>query len=128
MFCLSSFVATAAHHNEKPAKVYELRTYHTHEGKLDALHARFKNHTHKIFNRLNMKVVAYWTPTHSPESENTLIYILQHDSEQDAKNKWKTFVADPKWKVAYKASKVNGPLVKKIDVVFMQSTDYSPAL
>ena len=110
------------------SKVYEMRTYYTHDGKLNALHARFKNHTHEIFERLDMKVVAYWTPTKSPDSENTLIYILEHDSEQDAKHKWNTFIADPDWVKAYKASKNNGDLVKKIDVVFMRMTDFSPSL
>ena len=75
-----------------------------------------------------MKIVAYWTPTKSPDSNNTLIYILEHDSKQDAKHKWKTFIADPDWNRAYKASKKDGDLVKKIDVVFMRKTDFSPSL
>ncbi|MDU0355954.1 NIPSNAP family protein [Paraglaciecola aquimarina] len=128
IMCFSIFNAAAGQHNAKPEKVYELRTYHTYDGKLNDLHARFNNHTHAIFTRLGMKVIAYWTPTQAPDSENTLIYILEHDSEADAKAKWQTFVNDPEWKLAAKASKVNGPLVKKIDVVFMQSTAYSPAL
>ena len=31
--------------------VYELRVYHANEGKLDALLARFRDHTIAIFNR-----------------------------------------------------------------------------
>lgn len=128
IFMLGSLPTLAGHHKEKSEKVYELRTYYTHDGKLDALKSRFKDHTHNIFNRLNMKVIAYWTPTQSPEADNTLIYIIEHDSEADAKKKWQTFIKDPAWKKAYKASKVNGPLVDKIDVVFMQTTDFSPSL
>ena len=104
-----------------------MRTYYTHDGKLDALHVRFKDHTQEILERLGMKVVAYWTPTTRPDSENTLIYILEHGSEQDANNKWKTFIADPDWIKAYKASKSNGNLVDKIDVVFIQKTDFLPS-
>jgi hypothetical protein len=109
-------------------KVYELRTYHTNEGKLLELQTRFREHTHSIFERLNMKVVAYWIPTTAPESSNTLIYILEHDSEQDAKQKWQTFIADPTWVKAYQASRKKGALVDSIDVVFMQTTDFSPKL
>ena len=124
----SLFAAGKDSHQNAVSKVYEMRTYHTHEGKLDALHARFRDHTHEIFGRLGMKVVAYWTPTKSPNLENTLIYILEHDSEQDAKNKWETFIADPDWVKAYQNSKINGDLVKKIDVIFMYKTDFSPSL
>jgi hypothetical protein len=109
-------------------KVYELRTYHANEGKLLELQTRFREHTHSIFERLNMKVVAYWIPTTAPESSNTLIYILEHDSEQDAKQKWQTFIADPTWVKAYQASRKKGALVDSIDVVFMQTTDFSPKL
>lgn len=130
MLFFSTFTLNAAHHGEKKSstKVYEMRTYYTHEGKLDDLKKRFRDHTDAIFTRLGMKSIAYWTPTTSPGADNTLIYILEHDSEQDAKLKWETFVADPAWKKAYKASKVNGPLVKKIDKVFMKTTDFSAAL
>ena len=36
--------------DEKPAtaKIFELRTYKTHPGKLTALHARFRDHTCKL--------------------------------------------------------------------------------
>jgi hypothetical protein len=125
---LSLFAADKNSHQDTVSKVYEMRTYTTHYGKLDALHSRFRDHTHKIFARLSMKVVAYWTPTKSPDSENTLIYILEHESEQDAKNKWKRFIADPDWNRVFKASKKDGDLVKKIDVLFMSKTDFSPSL
>ena len=35
--------------------VYELRMYHVNEGKMDALIARFGDHTDAIFRRHNMK-------------------------------------------------------------------------
>ena len=39
------------------ARVYELRTYHTNDGKLDALHNRFSNHTNQLFVRHNMTLI-----------------------------------------------------------------------
>jgi hypothetical protein len=35
-------------------RVFELRTYHTYEGKLDTLLTRFRDHTVDIFNRHGM--------------------------------------------------------------------------
>ncbi|WP_339723882.1 NIPSNAP family protein [uncultured Paraglaciecola sp.] len=125
---LCSFLLATTTQAASPQKVYELRTYHTNLGKLPALQKRFREHTHSIFERLNMKVVAYWIPTTSPESSNTLIYILEHDSEEDAKQKWQTFITDPTWVKAYQASIKDGALVDSIDVVFMQTTDFSPVL
>ena len=42
-----------------PHHVYELRLYHVHEGKIDALKARFGDHTDTIFKRHNMKSIGY---------------------------------------------------------------------
>ncbi|TXT21928.1 MAG: NIPSNAP family containing protein [Planctomycetota bacterium] len=49
----------------KMTGVYELRTYTTLDGRLPNLHARFKNHTMKLFEKHGMKNVMYWTPTDS---------------------------------------------------------------
>ena len=103
--------------------VYELRTYNTHPGKLDALHARFRDHTIAIFDRMGMESVGYWIPEGTP---NTLIYILRHDSRDSARKSWKDFLADPAWVAAYQASTVNGPLLSRApESVFMTATPYS---
>lgn len=39
--------------------VYELRMYHVNEGKIDALVARFGDHTDAISKRHNMKSIGY---------------------------------------------------------------------
>lgn len=108
------------------ADVYELRTYTTNEGKLDALHARFRDHTTKIFEKHGMINIGYWVPTDEKRSENTLIYIIKHKDREAAKKSWKAFMADPDWKFAYKASVADGALVKKVESVYMNATDYSP--
>jgi len=128
LWSLSVLMMAASAQASSPQTVYELRTYHTNEGKLPALQTRFREHTHSIFERLNMKVVAYWIPINAPESSNTLIYILEHESIADAKQKWQTFITDPTWVKAYQASIKDGPLVDSIDAVFMQTTDFSPKL
>jgi hypothetical protein len=108
--------------------VYELRVYHANEGKLDALLARFRDHTITIFNRHQMKSIAYWTPTDEPLKGRTLVYILEHPSREAATANWKAFHDDPEWVKVSTASEVNGKLVEKVDSTFMTRTDFSPAI
>jgi hypothetical protein len=108
--------------------VYELRVYHANEGKLDALLARFRDHTVEIFKRHGMKSVAYWTPTDEPLKGRTLIYILEHPSREAATANWKSFRDDPEWVKVSTASEVNGKLVEKVDSTYMTLTDFSPAI
>jgi len=108
------------------SKVYELRTYTAPEGKLANLHARFRDHTITIFNRHHMKSVAYFAPQDAPLSQNTLIYILEHPSRDEAKKNWAEFQADPEWKQVSEESQKDGRIVSKVDSVFMTTTDYSP--
>src|SRR5579863_7577666 len=107
-------------------KVYEVRTYTAEPGKLDALHARFRDHTVQIFNKHGMTSVAYFAPTDEPLSKNTLVYILEFPSREAAKKSWDEFRNDPEWQKVQKESEANGKLVTKVDSVFTEPTDYSP--
>ena len=107
--------------------VYELRTYTTNEGKLPNLHARFRDHTIKIFKKHGMESVAYWVPTDEAKSKNTLIYILRHKSLEAAKASWKAFGSDPAWRKVAKESQVDGKfLAKRPDRVYLKATSYFP--
>jgi hypothetical protein len=109
------------------ADVFELRTYVTNEGKLDALNARFRNHTTKLFEKHGMVSVGYWVPSDGEASKNTLIYILRHKSREAAEASWKAFRADPEWQKVAKESQVDGEfLPKPPESVYMDATDYSP--
>ena len=44
-------------------RVFELRTYTAKPGKIDALHARFRDHTFKLFEKHHMTVIGFWKPT-----------------------------------------------------------------
>jgi hypothetical protein len=106
-------------------RVYELRTYTCNEGKLEALKARFRDHTIAIFKRHNMESVGYWVPQDPERSKNTLIYILVHPSREAATKNWAAFNADPEWLQVRKESEANGPIVQKAESVFMSPTDFS---
>jgi hypothetical protein len=112
----------------KSEVVYELRVYHANEGKLDALVARFRDHTDAIFKRHGMISLAYWLPTDEPLKGRTLVYILKHPSREAATANWKAFHDDPEWIKVSTASEVNGKLVEKVDSTYMKLTDWSPAI
>jgi len=92
---------------------------------MDALKARFHDHTDSIFKRHNMKSIGYWSPEDAPYSQNLFIYILEHPSRQEAEKNWAAFQADPEWQKVKKESEVNGPLVDHIDQYFMDPTSFS---
>jgi hypothetical protein len=106
--------------------VYELRTYTTVEGRLPALHARFRDHTLALFEKHGMTNMLYWTPTDGEAAGNTLIYVLKHNSREAADASWAAFRADPEWLAAKAASEADGPIVSKVESVFMTTTDFSP--
>ncbi len=107
-------------------RVFELRTYTTNEGKLDALQSRFRRHTMRLFEKHGMTNVGYWIPEEAPLAQNTLIYIISHPSREAAKKNWAEFGSDPEWKRAARESEAGGKIVSKVDSVFMGATDYSP--
>jgi hypothetical protein len=120
-----AFVFTAFGGSNSPHHVYELRMYHVHPGKMDALRSRFGDHTDAIFKRYDMKSIGYWVPEDAPNSQNLFVYILEHPSRQDAEKNWAAFQADPEWKKVKAESEAQGSLVDHIDRYFMDPTSYS---
>ena len=106
--------------------VYELRIYHTYEGKLEPLLKRFRERETKIFKRLDMHPVAYWTPDDEPLKGRTLIYMLRHPSRAAATENWARFAKDPGWVKLKAESEADGAFVEKHDITFMTLTDFSP--
>lgn len=106
-------------------RVFEMRTYTTHPGKLTDLERRFRDHTMRLFERHGMTNVGYWIPQDST-GENTLVYIMAYPSREAATLSWEAFRADPEWIAARDASEANGPIVQRVASVFLDPTDYSP--
>jgi NIPSNAP len=120
MFGLSALSQSSPSHH-----VFELRMYHVNPGKMDALKARFGDHTDTLFKRHNMKSVGYWVPEDVPSSQNLFIYILEHPSREEAEKNWAAFHADPEWQKVKAESEKEGALVDHIDRYFMDPTSYS---
>ena len=106
------------------SRVYELRTYTCYDGKLDALKARFRDNTIRIFKKHGIESVGYWVPE-DERSKNTLIYIVVHPSKEAADKNWKAFQDDPEWKKVAAESEANGKIVEKVVSVFMDPTEFS---
>jgi hypothetical protein len=108
---------------ETSSHVYELRVYHANPGKLDALVARFADHTGKIFDRHNIHSIGYWIPQDNPQ--NLLIYVVQHDSKEAATKNWAAFNNDEEWKKVKAESEVAGVLTDHVDSTYMNPTTFS---
>lgn len=117
-------IARADDPDKNAGRVYEMRTYYAPEGRLNDLHARFRNHTVKLFEKHGMTNIGYWTPLDN--KDNKLVYILSYPSREAAKKAWAAFGADPAWKAVKKETEAKGPIVAKIESVYLQATDYSP--
>lgn len=107
-------------------RFFEMRTYITHDGKLDDLDKRFREHTNRLFKKHGMDLIGYWHPVDGDEAKNTLVYVLAYPSREARDKSWKAFINDPDWKKAFKASRKDGPLVKKVISKYLSPTDYSP--
>lgn len=130
---LAAFAAVTVHAaDEKPASaakaasgpVSEMRIYYAAEGKMEGLHARFRDHTNKLLTQHGAKLLGFWVDVEKP---NKLIWIASYPSREAREATWKAFAADPAWVRAKDESEKNGKLVDKVEQVFMSPTDYSPA-
>ncbi len=119
--CLTWNVVTV---NADELTCFELRTYHPNEGKLEALHTRFRDHTVGLFEKHGMTQLAYWVPVEN--KDNVLVYLLGYPDKAARETAWQAFRNDPDWQKAYQASTADGKLVNKVDSVFLHLTDYSP--
>ena len=119
-------IASASAAAAADQRAFELRTYTAAEGKLDALNARFREHTIELFKKHGMEVIGFWTPTGEKATPNTLVYLLAYPSQQARETMWKAFMDDPEWKKVYAESQKDGSLVTKVESTMLGPTDYSP--
>ncbi len=110
----------------RDGRLFEMRTYYAAPGKLDALQARFRDHTCALFASHGMANIGYWVPLENPERK--LVYVLAFKDAAAHKQAWKDFLADPAWKAAQSASEQNGRLVERSESVLLTATDFSPVV
>ena len=69
-------VVTSGNAADKENKLFEMRVYYAAKGKLDALNARFRDHTLKLFEKHGITNVGYWVPVENPDER--LVYVISH--------------------------------------------------
>ena len=118
-------------------EIYEMRVYYTHEGKFDDILSRFKNHTVQLFEKHGFTNVGYWSTAKREsvsfadkfilqnEGKSALVYIVSFENMETRNESWDNFINDPEWTKAYEESRVDGPIVKKIEQVFLNPTTFS---
>ena len=106
-----TFYSTSAQNQ----KVFELRTYQATPGNLGNLHARFRDHTIRIFRKHGMEIVGFWSPTSEEERDDILVYLLAHDSQDAADASWQAFGADPEWASVAEESNKNGQILAGVE-------------
>lgn len=119
--------------SKKEGKLYEIRFYTTNPGKLPDLHARFRDHTLKLFEKHGIENIIYWNVSEGAagsddDKENLMIYIIAHKNEAAKDASWAAFRNDPDWKAAAKKSEENGKILAKPPrAIFMRETSFSAA-
>ena len=109
------------------SRCFELRTYTTAAGKLEALHTRFRDHTRRIFGRHGMTMIGFWVPRDAEKgADNTLVYMLAYPDCAARDKAWDAFRSDPEWMAVREASEANGKVVERVDSLMLSATDYSP--
>src|SRR6266581_6814612 len=68
----------------KDTRVFELRTYYAAPGKIEALHARFRDHTCKLFEKHHLTIIGFWSPIDEQEALRKLVYLLAFPSQEAA--------------------------------------------
>ena len=132
ILCIALVVAAAGFggfaagaRESKADRFFELRTYTPSPGKMDALLARFRDHTLKLFEKHGMTNVGYWI-TEAADGEKKLVYVLAFPSKDARAASFKAFGADPDWQKVYADSQKDGvKLAAKVESVFLTPADFS---
>ena len=114
----------------KAPRLFEMRRYTTLPGKLEALDARFRDHTVTLFAKHGMENILYFHLDDGQEgSDSTLLYFLAHESAGAQTASFDAFREDPAWITARDASERDGKLLieKGVAATLLKATDYSPA-
>ena len=109
-------------------RVFELLIYPTRPGKGPELESMFRDAS-KVISKYGMDVVGYWVPEGDPAWADTLVYLVAHPSQDDAKKRWDAIHSDPTMQAYIKEAAANiiDRVDKKyrVDEVYMRPSDFS---
>src|SRR5687768_7390979 len=61
-------------------KYFEMRVYTAAAGKMDALHARFRDHTLRLFKKHGIESVAYWVAV-DEKNVGKLVFVIAYPDQ-----------------------------------------------
>ena len=108
------------------SQLYELRVYTAAPGKMEALHARFRDHTLRLFEKHGIKSIGYWTGVDGGQREKLYYLIAYPDREARERRLLNGIAKDPEFLNAVAESEKGGKLTSSIESVLLAPTDYSP--
>ena len=106
-------------------RVFELRVYHALPGKLPAMESRFRETTSKLLAKHRLNVIGYWTSEDASASDNRFVFLLAHQSRDEARRNWDAMRTDPEFQTVIKSEEAEKTL-ENADVSYMRPTDFSP--
>ena len=105
--------------------LYELRKYDVMPGKMPALLDRFGGFTVGKWKEYGFHLVGFWTP-HFGGANNQLVYIWGWESVEERMKKMPEWRNSPERKAKWEETERNGALVRRVNNVLLQPTDFSP--
>jgi hypothetical protein len=110
----------------RETRLFELRTNHAAEGKLEALHERFRDHTIRLLARHGIECVGFWVPRDNGGSNLVVLHAYPSAAARTAA--WERFAIDPEWRKLRVRTEADGKLVDQIDEVILTPTEFCPAV
>ena len=104
--------------------IHEMRIYHCLPNRLPALLKRFDTATLRIWERFGIRQAGFWTTLVGPDN-HALYYLLAWESMAERERIWTAFMADPDWVAARTASEADGPILQRVENLFLQPTSFS---
>jgi hypothetical protein len=104
--------------------LYEQRLYSCVPGKLPDLLDRFETKTLKVFQRLGIRPVGFWT-TIFGDSNQEVMYILAWKDMAEKERVWATLLSDPEWLAIRAETERDGPIVANAKSSLLAPTSFS---
>jgi hypothetical protein len=110
---------------DRPLRLYDMRVLQAAPGKLDALHARIRDHQIPLLEQHGVFTQGVLVP--AGENPNQLVYLLTAAEESvPLARGWADLQADPKWLAVVAETDKNGKLVAQVGYQRLRTTYWSP--
>ena len=104
--------------------LYELRKYDVMPGKVPALLDRFGSFTTVKWKEYGIRLVGFWTPDMGGNNQQ-VIYAFAWESLAERDKNFGAWQKSPERAVKWEETEKDGPLVRRVNNLFMQPTAFS---